>query len=170
MCYYHTSCALLGKSNRPGIMAHIQVYQSAVFSNYAIYRWQELKSNKNPHIFLQHIKPQLCLCWNTDPNSLELQCTTMNFSLNFTFLMVNVARILKYFSSVYSLILFSSAIFILPTCFAFSLSPFLIFVQASVLLCVNILDEKASSRVLVIGLSTSWSNYKLQLFSRQAQM
>lgn len=50
----------------------------------------------------------------------------------------------------------SSAIFILPTCSAFSLSPFLIFLQVSVHLCVNFLDDKASSRVLVWGLSTSW--------------
>jgi len=79
----------------------------------------------------------------------------MNFSLNFTFLMFNVASILKYFSSVYSLIFLSSTIFILLTCSAFSLSPFLIFLQASVLLCVNFLYKKASSRVLVLGLSTS---------------
>lgn len=69
----------LAKSNRPDVMAHIQVHLSAVLSNNAIYRWQELKSNqKNPYFSSAYTNP------------------TMNSSLNCTF-MFNVARILKYF-------------------------------------------------------------------------
>lgn len=139
----------LAKSNRPDIMAHIQVHLSAVFSNNAVYRWQELKSNQNPHIFLQHIQTQLCLCWNTDPNSLELSCTATNFSLNFTFLMFNGASF-SLFSDIFFLCYFYTS-----NLFCFLFISLLIFLQASVLLCVNFLNEKASSRVLVLGLSTS---------------
>lgn len=126
----------LAKLHRPD-MAHLQVHLSAVFSNNAIYRWQELKSKQNPLFFFNIYKPsfamlQLGYTWFREFMKNKL------FWFKYCFSYVWCWQNASVFSLVYSLIFFP----LLPTCF-FSLSPFLIFLQAPVL-CRNCLDGKAS--------------------------